>query len=157
MNEQYIQTPKRLLKATHARNNGVLVELTPTIKTVWIYMFERWSFFKSGNKEYFENQESIAGELGLDRRTLIRMFPKLEEAGIIKVFKQKVVGGKKESNRYTFILDPLKCELLCNGAVLKESDFPLGKPQTPPKAVQEVKKQAYVKEVNPFDFDDDPF
>jgi len=146
MNEQYTQNPKRLTKASHARNNGVVMELNHTIKAVWLYMYDRWSFFKSQGKDYYENQDSIAGELAVDRRTLIRMFPKFEEAGIIRVFKQKV-AGKKESNRYTFIMNPTDCELLCNDVVLKASDFPLGK--TYEKPVQKQVKQVVIEYEDP--------
>lgn len=137
MNEQFIQVTKRLLKATHVQNRGVTVDLTLTMKIVWSYMRDRWEHFSKG-KGYFENQDMIGKALGIDRRTLIRMFTKFEEVGIIVVEKKKL-AGRKVSNTYTFVADTSTLDLLFEGKLISAEEYPVNIQPTPKKVVDTLK------------------
>jgi len=65
-------------------------DLTANAKLVYTYMLDRYLFFTSLEKEYYENMQDIGDALGIQRRTVGDSIKTLEELGLIRVLKKKV-------------------------------------------------------------------
>ena len=65
-------------------------DLTANAKLVYTYMLDRYLFFTSLEKEYYENMQDIGDALGIQRRTVSDSIKTLEEVGLIRVLKKKI-------------------------------------------------------------------
>lgn len=65
-------------------------DLTGNAKLVYTYMLDRYMFFTSLEKEYYENMQAIGDALGMQRRTVGDSIKALEDVGLLRIFKKNV-------------------------------------------------------------------
>ena len=99
-NEQFMKYPTILFEATKISSRHGAVDVDHNIKAVYLYMLLRSEFFSQIGASYYENQDVIAENCGLSRRTIIRIIQKLQEINLIEVFKIRLRNGAV-SNNYT--------------------------------------------------------
>jgi len=77
-------------------------DLTSNAKLVYTHMLDKYVFFSRQDKEYYENLKDIGEELGLVKQTVSDCIKKLEEVGLVVVYKKKVHSTDKSimSNSY---------------------------------------------------------
>lgn len=103
----FIQVEKELLRMKTVRSkvlldkDGVLVEteLSPSVKFVYKHMQDQYLFFSKQNKAYFENQDTIAGQVGLSERSVNAHIKQLVKVGLVEK-KAKRMQGAMHSNSY---------------------------------------------------------
>ena len=103
----FIRVEKELLRMKTVRSNilvdehGVLVELelSPALKFVYKHMQNQYLFFSKQNKAYFENQDTIADQVGLSERSVNTYIKQLVKVGLIEK-KAKRIKGAMHSNSY---------------------------------------------------------
>lgn len=91
-----------VLKCTHVwnRESNEYVALHDAQKIVFLYMLDRYKFFRSSGKSYFDNQEDIALACASTRKTVGRTIKLLEDCGCLSV-KSKTTFQHR-SNSYVF-------------------------------------------------------
>ena len=104
--ETYYPTYNAVQKATEYFS--VLTDeskpLTLEKKAVWHWILNRYQFFKSQGKGFFDNQEDIALNSGVSLSTVRRFLKELEEMGYIKTTMTQKYGGHK-SNSYEILFN----------------------------------------------------
>ncbi|WP_026018159.1 DUF6945 domain-containing protein [Yersinia enterocolitica] len=103
----YIAAEKVVFSATSVmnKNTGKLFELTPNDKLTYWWMRDRYSYCKTHKNDYFDNQDKIANDCGIKSETTIRKcIRKLEEIGLIKSEKRKVLYGRSSYKYSVFTL-----------------------------------------------------
>jgi DNA-binding MarR family transcriptional regulator len=89
---------KREPKSTWFRTSHELMkrkDLTTNAKVVYMYMLDRYTFFNSQGKEYYENMQDIGDALGIQRRTVSDCIKSLEDAALVRVFKKNVYATER--------------------------------------------------------------
>jgi hypothetical protein len=106
MTEAFIKFPKALMAATHyiSLTTSEEVQFTPSNKTIWLTIKDRYDFFTSLGKEWFDNHEDIAALSGSTISTVKRFLAELSKHGYLKTFPKKI-GGCATSNRYVVTKD----------------------------------------------------
>ncbi len=106
MTEAFIKFPKAFMAATHyiSLTTGEEVHFTPSNKILWLTIKDRYDFFTSKGKEWFDNQEGIAALSGSTVSTVKRFLKELAKHGYLKT-SQKKVGGCAFSNSYVVVRD----------------------------------------------------
>lgn len=82
----FFQTEKVLWKSKgfFSPKTGEAVSLTSSEKAIYMYLEDRITFFvKNKGSEFFEEQGTIAEELGLEKKTVGRCVKKFEEHGVL--------------------------------------------------------------------------
>ena len=105
----FFQTDKVLWKAKgfFSPKTGEAVSFTPSEKSIYMYLEDRITYFVNQGGELFEEQGTIAEELGLEKKTVGRCVKKFEEHGVIQ-------GGARRTGKgnllwfYTWIDKSLK-------------------------------------------------
>lgn len=82
-------------------------DLTSNAKAVYTFMLDRYMFFSSLGKEYFENMQEISDALGMQRRTVGDCIKTLEELGMLRVFKKKVYATERSVISHSYIVRDL--------------------------------------------------
>ena len=77
-------------------------DLTSNDKLVYMYMLSQYKHFSAIQKDYHENMEDIALELGIGRRTVGDSVKRLSESGLIQVFKKSVYNTKLSVISYSY-------------------------------------------------------
>jgi predicted transcriptional regulator len=77
-------------------------DLTSNDKLVYMYMLSQFRHFCRIQKDYHENMEDIALEIGIGRRTVGDSVKRLSELGLIQVFKKSVYGTKLSVISYSY-------------------------------------------------------
>jgi predicted transcriptional regulator len=77
-------------------------DLTSNDKLVYMYMLSQFRHFSRIQKDYHENMEDIALEIGIGRRTVGDSVKRLSELGLIQVFKKSVYGTKLSVISYSY-------------------------------------------------------
>ncbi|MEE3505187.1 winged helix-turn-helix transcriptional regulator [Pseudomonas sp. 10C3] len=72
-------------------------------KILWLWMLDRYQFFKESGREWFDNQIDISAATNISESTIKRFIKKLKDEGYITVFQTRVSGHK--SNSYTISAD----------------------------------------------------
>lgn len=98
MQESFKKYPTSLFKATEITSNKGKLVVDHNIKAVYLYMLLRSDFFKQTEDVFYENQDQIALNCGLSRRTVIRIIQKLQEFGILEVNKVRLRSGALSNN-----------------------------------------------------------
>lgn len=70
-------------------------DITANAKLVYSFMLDRYMFFNSNGKEYYENMQAIADALGMSRRTVGDSIKTLEELQLVRIFKKKVYATER--------------------------------------------------------------
>ncbi|TXI33844.1 MAG: helix-turn-helix domain-containing protein [Aquipseudomonas alcaligenes] len=94
-------------------NTGETIKLSAEQKIVWLYILDRYKFFKEKGQLYFDNQSDIALACGVSERTVLRFINALSNSvdeegkhvgsGYLQI-NQTRIGGHK-SNSYTILSD----------------------------------------------------
>lgn len=102
----YIAVYKETLTAKGWVNGktGVVNKFPTEHKVLWCYMLDRYEFFKSSNKQWFDDQEDIANACGISRSTVQRFLKLLNEAGVVLITSTRQYGGHI-SNSYVITRD----------------------------------------------------
>ena len=102
MNEPFLRMPIRIIGAKSLTNieTGVTIKLSMSCKVLLCYLYEKYNFFVvKQHKEFYENQESIAERLSINRRTVVLLISDLVSVGAIVIHKKRL-GGARFSNNY---------------------------------------------------------
>lgn len=158
--ELFQQVPYRLMSAESVVNKETGASVNMDSNTVLLYCFmdARYKHFKRLGNEFFDNQDYFALRLGVSSRTVVTLIKKLVDVGLVKKSVLRT-RGSQHSNKYEVediysgkfsIVQPEGFkEAWCSVADI---------PQKPnPNSYVAQVKPRYAKEVNPFDFEDDPF
>lgn len=94
-------------------NTGETIKLSAEQKIVWLYILDRYKFFKEKGQLYFDNQADIALACGVSERTVLRFINALSNSvdkegkyvgsGYLQINQTRICGHK--SNSYTIISD----------------------------------------------------
>lgn len=126
MNESFLRMPTRIIGAKSLTNieTGVTIKLSMSCKVLLCYLYEKYNFFVvKQHKEFYENQESIAERLSINRRTVVLLISDLVSVGALVIHK-KQLGGARFSNRYVVsdILDKSTFSMVCSATNVKISN-----------------------------------
>ncbi|WP_282353048.1 hypothetical protein [Pseudomonas sp. PS01303] len=104
MTEEFCKIPKEMMRATHwvSKTTGQQFKFTGTQKIIWVYMVDRYKFFKSLGNDWFDDQEDIAKNTGCDVSTVKGFIKQLLEHGYM-VVERKKLRGFVSSNSYEII------------------------------------------------------
>lgn len=122
MTEQFCKLTHEIMRATHwvSKTTGQHIKLTGTQKIIWVHMANRYQFFRSLGKEWFDDQEDIAKETGCDVSTVKEFIRLLEKHGYM-VVERKKLRGFVHSNSYK-IVAPLQLHNKHASTVAPEPD-----------------------------------
>lgn len=111
--ESYFPFYHSILKATHIlnQNTGEYEKFHNSQKLVFLYVMDRYKFFKEQGKEYFDNQEDIAIACSTARGTVFATLKLLQQCGYLNVRSKKSFAHR--SNSYVFTDDI--CLAVING------------------------------------------
>lgn len=125
----YIAVYKETLTAKGWVNGktGVVNKFPTEHKVLWCYMLDRYEFFKSSNKQWFDDQDDIANACGISRSTVQRFLKLLNEAGVVLITRTRQYGGHI-SNSYVITRD---LELVQDGKKPTRSKTPQQLQQAP--------------------------
>lgn len=103
--DNYLFAYKNILSAVGfvSLNTGETIELSAKQKIIWLYILDRYKFFKDNDQLYFENQAGIALACDVSEKTVQRFIRDLETGGYIQI-NQTRIGGHK-SNSYVLLSD----------------------------------------------------
>lgn len=103
--ESYFPFYHSVLKATHIlnQNTGEYEKFHNSQKLVFVYVMDRYKFFKEQGKEYFDNQEDIAVACSTARGTVFGTLKLLQQCGYLLVKSKKSFVHR--SNSYVFTQD----------------------------------------------------
>ena len=101
--DSYFPTYHCVLKATHIlnKNTGEYLKFPEAQKFIFMYMLDRYKFFKSQGGEYFDNQDQISEACSSVRRTVFSTIKLLEKCGCLSVTSKKTFQHR--SNSYVFV------------------------------------------------------
>lgn len=102
----YIAVYKETLTAKGWLNEktGIVNKFPTEHKVLWCYMLDRYEFFKSNNKQWFDDQTDIGDACGISRSTVQRFLKLLNEAGVVLITSTRQYGGHI-SNSYVITRD----------------------------------------------------
>ena len=100
--DSYFPVYHKTTKASHIKNleTGEWVKFPEGQKTIFHYMLDRYKFFKSQGKDYFDNQEDIAFACSCARRSVFSTIKLLSDCGYLTI-KGKLTFQHR-SNSYVF-------------------------------------------------------
>ena len=148
----FYQTQKVLWKSNgfFSPATGEAVKLTSSEKAIYMYLTDRITFFveKQGS-EFFEEQGTVAEELGLEKKTVWRCMKKFKDHAV-------VVGQSRRSSKGNMLWFYTRIEKNLNFWVGSEQE---PKPLTPVKIgkSQAATKQPYKHVYDPFEEEGSPF
>ena len=84
MNHEFYKSDKNLWRSTGIVDAfGIEHKLSPIDKQVYSYLYDRFEFFMSIGKQYFDSNKDISKELGVAEKTIARSTVFLHEVGIV--------------------------------------------------------------------------
>jgi len=97
-NEAYAVAEMRFMCASQIviRSTGEVVEITPVMKLVYIYMKNQFIGFSSYKQQFYTDQRQIAAAVAISRDTLSKVLAALKKLGIVET-----AGWKGNSESYT--------------------------------------------------------
>ncbi|WP_273806975.1 MULTISPECIES: DUF6945 domain-containing protein [unclassified Pseudomonas] len=95
--EQFLKLPYDLLAATSfVSSTGEIVEITLQQKIIYCWMKQRCEFFTREKKEYFDNLDSVANELTINRKTVMDAIKLFTKHNILFAEKRKAAGAREK-------------------------------------------------------------
>lgn len=79
-------------------------DLTSNAKLVYTHMLDKYVFFSSQGKTYYENMQDIADELGLARKTVNDSIKTLEELKMLSVFKKNMHNSTRSIVSHSYVV-----------------------------------------------------
>lgn len=119
----WIKLEKQLLNVAKVRNvmNGAEVDWSHSHTILLLYMKDRAEHFKRQGAEYFDNQETLAREVGMSVASVKRRLKEFYDLGAVLVTKKKLKGFLS-SNSY-YVLDVFNAPMfeitLLSGEVIR--------------------------------------
>jgi len=102
--ESFLKLPYNLLWCDgYVDENNIRIKMNLSDKIVYSHIKNRYLFFKSMGKEYFDSQQTIADVCNLDVRSVNTIIRNFEKNGVVVVLKRAF--GQILKNVYTFIRD----------------------------------------------------
>lgn len=100
----WIKLEKNWLRVSNVRNinTGKTLQWSHTHLIIYLYLRDRYLYFKRQGTDFFDNQDVLAKDIGIPVRTLKRRLKEFSEAGIIKINK-KHLRGHTSSNSYVIL------------------------------------------------------
>ncbi|HCI5948130.1 TPA: winged helix-turn-helix domain-containing protein [Klebsiella quasipneumoniae subsp. quasipneumoniae] len=97
-NEAYAVAEMRFMCASQIviRSTGEVVEITPVMKLVYIYMKNQFIGFSRDKQQFYTDQRQMAAALGVSRDTFSKVLAALKKLGIVET-----AGWKGNSESYT--------------------------------------------------------
>ena len=91
----FFQTEKVLWKAKgfFSPKTGAAVSFTSSEKAIYMYLEDKITLFVNEGGEFFEEQGTVAEELGLEKKTVGRCVKKFEEHGVIQGSARRTSKG----------------------------------------------------------------
>ncbi|WP_323149388.1 DUF6945 domain-containing protein [Pseudomonas oryzihabitans] len=96
--EQFLKLPYDLLAATSfvSSTTGEIVEITMQQKVIYCFMKQRCEFFTREQKEYYDTLDSVANELSIDRKTVMRAITFFTTHGVLFAEKRKSTATRQK-------------------------------------------------------------
>lgn len=96
--EQFLKLPYDLLAATSfvSSATGEIVEITLQQKIIYCWMKQRCEFFTREQKEYYDTLDSVANELSIDRKTVMRAITFFTTHGVLFAEKRKATATRQK-------------------------------------------------------------
>lgn len=95
--EQFLKLPYDLLAATSfVTSTGEIVEITLQQKVIYCWMKQRCEFFTREKKEYFDNLDSVANELSINRKTVMDAIKLFIKHNVLFAEKRKAAGAREK-------------------------------------------------------------
>ena len=106
MTDTFCKIPHTLMAATHwvSLTTGENLTLSGQDKLLWGWMKDRYDFFTSNSKDWFDNQDDIASRTGCSPSTVKRFIQRLTMHGYLKTSARRI-HGFVSSNSYTIVQD----------------------------------------------------
>lgn len=141
--DSYFPVYHKAVKATHIKNlhTGEYHKFPDGQKFIFHYMLDRYKFFTSQGKSYFDNQEEIAIACACVRRSVFSLIRLLEECGYLSV-KGKLTFQHR-SNSYVFDKE-LQLAVLEKGKIEEEYSTNMIHSSKLPTKSKTPSKPAYV-------------
>jgi hypothetical protein len=97
---QFLKIPYKLLGAVgYVNKDGECVKMTLTEKIIYAHLRNRFVFFRSLNKEYYDTQQAIADACNMDIKSVGNILRKFIKSELTTVYKKRFNGFPK--NVYT--------------------------------------------------------
>lgn len=98
--DQFLMIPYKLLRAVgYVKPDGECVKMTLTEKIIYAHIKNRFEFFKSLGKEYYDTQQAIADVCSMDVKSVGKIIRTFMEKGLVEAYKKRFNGFPK--NVYT--------------------------------------------------------
>lgn len=125
MTDPYIQFPHQLMAAKHFQSltTGETISISSTEKLIWVWMVDRFNFFKRRGSEWFESQSKMAEQTGCSLKTLNSFYAVLKEHGYLTV-TTRPSGGCRVSNITVIVRDLELCTVSVKGSGKKSKMAP---------------------------------
>ncbi|WP_153015318.1 DUF6945 domain-containing protein [Pseudomonas sp. HUK17] len=96
--EQFLKLPYDLLAANSfvSSATGEIVEITMQQKVIYCWMKQRCEFFTREKKEYYDTLDSVANELSIDRKTVMRAITFFTKHGVLFAEKRKATATRQK-------------------------------------------------------------
>lgn len=104
MTDTFCKIPHTIMAATHwvSLATGQHLTLSGCHKILWVWMKDRYDFFTSSGKDWFDNQDDIAEHTGCSVSTVKRFIQDLTKHGYL-IKAQRKLHGCAVSNSYTIV------------------------------------------------------
>ena len=80
--------PEKLLLASHyMKKDGTKIKLNHNIKSIYVYIYSRYSYYKRIGKNYFQSQANIGKSLGLAKNTVASSLETLVDMELYRLEK----------------------------------------------------------------------
>lgn len=100
--DQFLMIPYKLLRAVgYVKPDGECVKMTLTEKIIYAHIKNRFEFFKSLGKEYYDTQQAIADVCNMDIKSVGKIVRKFMDEGLVTAYKKRFNGFPK--NVYTHV------------------------------------------------------
>ncbi len=98
--DQFLMIPYKLLRAVgYVKPDGECVKMTLTEKIIYAHIKNRFEFFKSLGREYYDTQQNMADVCSMDIKSVGKIIRKFTEEGLVTAYKKRFNGFPK--NVYT--------------------------------------------------------
>jgi hypothetical protein len=131
----WLMLNKSILPVKQLKNNrtGIEVEWTHDHTILWLYMLDRYNFFKKQGGSFYDNTIQISTTTGIQPRTLTRRLKDLCDVGLVEITKIKLPHhvGYQRSNSY--VVHDIVDNLLFSTGDVKVIKVPTTKQTPKPK------------------------
>lgn len=100
--EQFLKLPYNLLRSGgYVAKDGECVKMNLTEKIIYTHLRNRYDFFTSQGKEYYDTQKDVADVCNMDIKAVGNVLRKFTKAGLTTIYKKTY--GNFVKNVYTSV------------------------------------------------------